>query len=217
MTSPRQVAVRFAPSHPFWDEAVAMRQSNHTLAEVVEAAADGGHSELTYSVVKFGLRAAPADFHLPLHASRFLRRRYQKATADFDALEEMRDLIRDAMREISDIDDDLAEPDMRDGRRITLELRRDALTSRAFAWVATYAATDSKYHSGDADEGRGSPQLPADAAAVRAIVERLAQEFREAAPVPPLARIGETFGHDHIRLPGDKREELPSVDPEADV
>jgi hypothetical protein len=204
-------AARFGYGHPFWGEAVSLRQGQVSIQEILDRAVAAGYVDLRYHHIQHALRSAPADLHLPTVTSRWLRRRYEKISASFDAFQNMRDLTQEAMQKLAEIEDELADQELPSSRRMYLEGQLWRWFGRAFEYNATCAELAVRLQDLD---GAAKPIVDAKVEEdVQAHLDRLTREFHSVIPVGRLDVVGR-FGGDNVRLPSGREEEPHEGDEE---
>ena len=193
-------AAKFGYGHPFWAEAVRLRQAQTAIQEILDKAIAAGYVELRYHHIQHALRSAPADLHLPSVTSNWLRRKYAKVAADFDAFQNMRDLTQEAMQKLSEIEDEMSDPELPASRKMYLEGQLWRWFGRAFEYNAFCA--DLAVRLQDLDNGAKPIVNPNTERDVQVHLDRLTAEFHSRPPVA-LLDVVERFGGDNVRLPGD--------------
>jgi len=183
-----------------------MRQGQHSLVRITEAAHEAGYQELTYRSIGNGLRHAPADLHLPTVTSRFLRRRYETVARDFNSFEIMKDLTSEALNRLGMVDEELDDPDLTEGRRALLESKHWEWSGRAFNWarqcseLAVKMNTALLEHGGQRDDQADGDDDQQDA---QSYLVEVVTEFNRLRP--PVGDIVDEYGAENVRLPGEGR------------
>lgn len=193
-------AAKFGYGHPFWGTAVQLRQGQTSIQEILDRAHQAGYTDLRYHHIQHALRSAPADLHLPSVTSNWLRRKYAKISVDFDAFQNMRDLTQEAMQKLSEIEDELADPELPVSRKMYLEGQLWRWFGRAFEYNALCA--DLAVRLQDLDGGAKPTVVPSVEVDVQAHLDRLTAEFHSKTPTALLDVVGK-FGGDNVRQPGD--------------
>lgn len=191
--------VTFGPAHPFWKTAIKLRQDQHTLQYILDVAQKEGFADLKYHQIGKALRNAPADLHLPVVTSKYLQKRYQQVSSDFDALSSLKDLAQEAMKELHDIEEELSDPDISNARKIYLEGLKWKQFGRAFDWTAKIAEIDVKlkgehsatHHTVVVENVNGQDYL-----------NEITEEFKKKIPSLPEKEFLALYGADNVRLPG---------------
>lgn len=201
MTSPIPAA-RFGYGHPFWAEAVRLRQEVVPIRDILEKAHEAGYTDLKYSNIRNALAAAPADLHLPSRSAKWLQRKYAAIAKDFDSFQMMRDLANEAVAKIQEIDDELRDPDVPSTRKMYLEGQQWRWYGRAFDWALACSELGVKIQDLD---GAAKPRVEGRSEVdVQAQMERMVEEFHKQLPAPPPtvdAQVIAIYGSDNVRAP----------------
>lgn len=190
---------KFGYGHPFWAEAVNLRQAQVAIQEILDRAIAAGYTDLRYHNIQHALRSAPADLHLPSVTSNWLRRKYSKISADFDAFQNMRDLTQDAMNKLAEIEDELADPEVSVSRKMYLDGQLWRWFGRAFEYNAACAELAVRIQ--DLDGGAKPIVNPSIELDVQVHLDRLTAEFHNR-PAVAMLDVVNRFGGDNVRLPG---------------
>lgn len=180
--------------------AVELRQAQVSITEILERAHEAGFTDLKYHHIHHALRNAPADLHLPSVTSKWLRRKYAKISADFDSFQNMRDLTQEAMNKISEIEDEMADPELPASRKMYLEGQLWRWFGRAFEYNSVCAELAVRLQ--DLDGGARPAINPKVEEDVQAHLDRLTADFHSRSPAA-LLDVVKQFGGDNVRQPGD--------------
>ncbi len=218
-TTGNKLSVKFQRLHPFWDKAVELRQMHVPLSEIVEAGHAAGYVDLTYSAVGRALRHAAADLHLPAYSSRFLRRRYEDIGKSFDSFQAMRDLAQDALRELAELEEELADPECSSIKYEALRVLREQTAERAFRWAASCAGIALKLEEGERYARSGVTAVVEGETSTEGDMtenlEEVLKSFKKSLPALEPTSLRDQYGAGNVRLPGE-RGEGSNVDEEED-
>ena len=219
MNSP--VVQAFFIGHPFWDEAVSLRQSQHTYDEILAIAHAAGHASLTLQSLRRGLRRAPADLNLPAAVTPWLRRKYEKLDNAFSAYAQMRTLAMRAMESVAEIEEMLDDETLTESRRIRLGQDLWRWYGRAYDWAAKCVDVQLRLEGVDMlGDGRATAAHAistndAWAGMGIAVAELLDAVFGDARVID--AEVLQRYGHDHVRPPEPETGGGSDVDEDEDL
>lgn len=193
----------FSIGHPFWDQAVRLRQDHHTIYQILEAAREAGHTELSFNQLAYGLRHAPADLYLPTRTTIKLREKFGDVSARFNAYTAMLDLTQEAQIKMEEIEEELGNPETTPSRRQFLESQHYRWFGRAFDYSTVCTELAIQMKVAGVLLGEQEPKDEEDIVDGEVIDhdQKLIEEF--AAKVPTFApeAVVTDYGHDNVRPP----------------
>jgi hypothetical protein len=187
-----------------------MRQNQSAIGAIAERAHALGYDGLTYGEISRGLRRAPADLHLPIQTSAFLRRRYLEVARDFNSFKIMKDLVQEALSKIGELEEELMDPGISGSRKAIIESELYRWYGRAFGWSEQCSVLAIKMQGVNVRSPFGDDDVPDQARDqrrttddIKTEIEELAKEFQRQLPSPPSHDgLVMLYGPDNVRPVG---------------
>lgn len=201
--------IKFGINHPFWQQAVELRAhpSAKTISEILDIAHAAGYTDLEYHNIHRGLKKAPADKYLPATSSKYLQRKFQSISNDFDAFEHMKNLTFEAMSKIGELEEELEDESLSQSRRMYIDSQLWKWYGRAMEWSAKCSDIAIKLRSLNTKETSGPilashEDITEQSRHLEQLMSDLRDDFNRRLPSSPDISLLSVYGSDNVRLPG---------------